>query len=121
MTQEPIHTVLRQRREQKGLNLEQMAVVLGVSERTVSRIEAGHTPYSQTILEDYAKTLGCSVRELFSPQFTTKELTLLMKLVIETNDRAITPKQQAALVFKIFSILRPTMPPPGVVEVFPPE
>lgn len=50
-------TYLRQYRERKGLTLEQLADRIGTTHATLSRIERGLQPYSQTMLEALAEEL----------------------------------------------------------------
>lgn len=50
-------TFIRQWREARGLTLEQLAERVGTTHATLSRIERGHQPYQQALLEAIAEAL----------------------------------------------------------------
>jgi transcriptional regulator with XRE-family HTH domain len=57
---------LRHWREHRGLSQDQVAEAIGISKASVSRVENGITPYTQDVLEAYARVLGCTVADLVS-------------------------------------------------------
>ena len=57
---------LRHWREDRGLSQDQVAEAIGISKASVSRVENGITPYTQDVLETYARVLGCTVADLVS-------------------------------------------------------
>jgi transcriptional regulator with XRE-family HTH domain len=57
---------LRHWREHRGLSQDQVAEAIGISKASVSRVENGITPYTQDVLETYARVLGCTVADLVS-------------------------------------------------------
>jgi transcriptional regulator with XRE-family HTH domain len=57
---------LRHWREYRGLSQDKLAVVIGVSKATVSRVESGITPYTQDVLEAYAQALEVHPADLLT-------------------------------------------------------
>jgi transcriptional regulator with XRE-family HTH domain len=57
---------LRYWREHRGLSQDQVADAIGISKASVSRVENGITPYTQDVLESYARVLECTVADLVS-------------------------------------------------------
>ena len=57
---------LRHWREHRGLSQDQVADAIGISKASVSRVENGITPYTQDVLEAYARVLDCTVADLVS-------------------------------------------------------
>lgn len=58
---------LRQRREARGLTMEQLAEAAGVGVRQIARVEAGRASPSVLWLMDTAQALGVLPGELFEP------------------------------------------------------
>lgn len=59
-------TFIRNWREDRGLTLEQLADAIGITHASLSRIERGLQPYSQTILENIAEKLKTDVPSLLA-------------------------------------------------------
>jgi transcriptional regulator with XRE-family HTH domain len=57
---------LRHWREHRGLSQDQVAGAIGISKASVSRVENGITPYTQDVVEAYARLLRCTVADLVS-------------------------------------------------------
>jgi transcriptional regulator with XRE-family HTH domain len=57
---------LRHWREHRGFSQDQLADAIGISKASVSRVENGITPYTQDVVEAYARVLGCTVADLVS-------------------------------------------------------
>lgn len=55
---------LRLQRENKGMGLRKLAVLLGIDFSHVSRIENGHVPLPRNLLQPWAEALGCDSDEL---------------------------------------------------------
>jgi transcriptional regulator with XRE-family HTH domain len=64
---------LRHWREHRGLKQDQVAAAIGISKASISRIENQITPYSQHIVEAYARLLDCTVADLVSRPPTDPE------------------------------------------------
>lgn len=60
------HHFIRQWRKRRGLTLEQLAERLHTTHATLSRIETGKMPYSQTLLERLAEELGTTPANLIA-------------------------------------------------------
>lgn len=56
-------------RTAKGLKLEAVAVVTGVSKSTLNNIENGKTSPTLANLEKIAKGLGCRISELYESEY----------------------------------------------------
>ena len=56
-------------RTAKGLKLEAVAAVTGVSKSTLNNIENGKTSPTLANLEKIAKGLGCRISELYESQY----------------------------------------------------
>ena len=57
-------TFIRQWRKHRGLNQEQLAARVGVTQETISRVERGDIGYTQPMLEACADALNCSPADL---------------------------------------------------------
>jgi len=64
---------MREWRKSRGLTLDQMVGLIGLSKGSLSRIEAGLTPYYQDVIEVYADALGCTPCDLISRAPTDPE------------------------------------------------
>jgi transcriptional regulator with XRE-family HTH domain len=64
---------MREWRENRGLTMDQMEALIGLSKGSLSRIESGKTPYYQDVIEVYADTLGCTPADLISRSPTDPE------------------------------------------------
>ena len=56
-------------RTAKGLKLEAVAAVTGVSKSTLNNIENGKTSPTRANLEKIAKGLGCRISELYESEY----------------------------------------------------
>ena len=56
-------------RTAKGLKLEAVAAVTGVSKSTLNNIENGKTSPTLANLEKVAKGLGCRIRDLYESEY----------------------------------------------------
>lgn len=68
-----IGALVRQAREDAGVDLRDLAGLLGVGEKTLSSIEAGRKSVQIPDLYNIALSLGCSPRELF-PEWMPPDL-----------------------------------------------
>lgn len=59
-------TFLHEWRDSADMTLEVAAAEMGLSHSQLSRIERGHSPYSQRILEAAAKLYGCTPSDLLT-------------------------------------------------------
>lgn len=64
-TQEPTETRLRQWRRDKGLSLEEVYGLSGISPAMLSRVERGQRELAPLTKVKLARALGVPVRELF--------------------------------------------------------
>jgi transcriptional regulator with XRE-family HTH domain len=69
-------TYLREWRESRGKRLDDIGKAVGLSKGQLSRVERGHQPYSQPILEAYAEALGCRPGDLLTHPPYQPELAL---------------------------------------------
>ena len=60
---------LREVRNAKGLKLEAVAAVTGVSKSTLNNIENGKTSPTLANLEKIAKGLGCRINDLYESEY----------------------------------------------------
>ena len=60
------HTFIRAWRKHRGLNQEQLAKRVGVSQETISRLERGTIAYTQPTLEAVADVLRCKPADLIT-------------------------------------------------------
>jgi DNA-binding Xre family transcriptional regulator len=82
-------TYLREWRESSGKRLDDLSRMIGLSKGQLSRVENGHQPYNQRILEGYAEALGCRPGDLLTNPPVQPELGLhpLFKQLQAIRDR----------------------------------
>jgi len=73
MNQEKIGTFISECRKQKGFTQEQVAEILGVSNRTISKWENGNCMPDYSILPLLAQTLDITINELLSGEKISQE------------------------------------------------
>ena len=61
-------SILRIKREEKGLTQSQMAEKLDVSESAISHYENGRRTPNITVLQKYSDCFGCTIDELVKAQ-----------------------------------------------------
>lgn len=59
-------TFFREWREHRGLKQYEAAERLGIEPSTLSRLEKGHSPYDQDIVEKMSLVYGCDVADLLT-------------------------------------------------------
>lgn len=64
---------MRAWREARGISLDKMVELVGLSKPSLSRIENNITPYYQDVLEVYAEVLQCSTGDLLMRAPTAPE------------------------------------------------
>jgi transcriptional regulator with XRE-family HTH domain len=57
-------TFIRQWRQHRGLTLEALADLIGMTHASLSRLERGLQPYNQAVLEALARALKCTPTDL---------------------------------------------------------
>jgi transcriptional regulator with XRE-family HTH domain len=72
-------TFMRAWREHRGFTLEEIAQDIGIKHGQLSKIERGQQPYSQRILEAYARRCQCTVADLLiRPPTADEDLYVLL-------------------------------------------
>jgi transcriptional regulator with XRE-family HTH domain len=92
-------TFMRAWRDAGGVTLEAMAERLGYDDHTtLSKMERGLVPYSQGILEGYARELGCSVIDLLArAPGEAEDILGLWSRLDETGRKMLLGAAKAAL------------------------
>ena len=67
-------------RTAKGLKLEAVAVMTGVSKSTLNNIENGKTSPTLANLEKIAKGLGCRISDLYDSEYNRKWRVALLRV-----------------------------------------
>lgn len=83
MNQEIIGNFISELRKKNNLTQEELACILGVSNKSISRWENGRTMPDISMLGILANTLHCTIQELLNGRKMTKEELLELKGTIE--------------------------------------
>lgn len=81
MNQEKVGKLIAQKRKEKGLTQEQLADMLGVTNKAVSKWENGKSMPDISIIRELCKILGVSVTTLLNGE-EDKEEELVLKLLL---------------------------------------
>ncbi len=106
MNQEQIGRFIAQVRKEKNITQEELAVILGVNVKSISRWENGRTMPDLSLLPILAKELNIEISELLNGRKMTKEELLELKgtidKLIEYNcDKQIENSKKLNKYFKI--------------------
>lgn len=106
MDQKKIGSFLKELRNEKGITQEQLAEVLNVSGRTVSRWETGSNMPDISILVDIAEYYDVSIPEIINGERKSEEMNKEEKDLAQTmSDYATTEKMNIFKEMKVQSIM----------------
>ena len=93
---------IKEIRDSKGFNQEQLAELIGIESRTLSRIETGKSFTTIDTLEKIAKALDIEIQELFSFGHQRSKKNLIFDIVNLLNN---ADDKNVKLIYKLVQVI----------------
>jgi len=103
MNQEKIGNFIKQRKKQKNLTQEELAELLGVNNRSISRWENAKCMPDISLLKDLSKILGVTINDLISGEVVDKKN--YQEIFEENVVNLVDLKYKHIPIFKRYNIL----------------